>query len=239
MAVNNLLSMISFRLQKRVSLHGFRGFTLAEVLITLVIIGVIASMTIPTLMNNTNKQEYVSKLKKTYSTFAQATNRIISEQGMPRGDIGGWATDSDNVAALYKKHLSNAKECLNGQGCFENVVYKNLNGSNFKNLDADSNANYRKFILADGTSVLIGRVTQSCGQNWDGKSDDCFQIYVDINGAKKPNKAGHDLYSFVVKSDGLHPRGCDVADCTTHKGADNVTGADCTCRVLREGAINY
>ena len=215
------------------------GFTLAEVLITLVIIGVIAAMTIPTLMNNTNKQEYVSKLKKAYSTLAQATNRIISEQGIPRGDIGGWATDSDNVAELYKKHLSIAKECLNGQGCFPNVSYKHFNGNNAKNLDTNDNANYRKFLLSDGTSILIGRIIPACTQNWDGKSDDCFQIYVDVNGAKNPNKAGVDLFSFVVKNDGMYPRGCDVADCTTYRGNDNIAGMDCACKVLREGAINY
>ena len=71
MAVYSLLSgFFGVRLLKKYNLNGFRGFTLAEVLITLVIIGVIASMTIPTLMNKTNKQEYVSRLKKAYSTLS-------------------------------------------------------------------------------------------------------------------------------------------------------------------------
>ena len=48
------------------------GFTLAEVLITLVIIGVIAAMTVPTLMNNTNAQEFRSALKKAISGANQA-----------------------------------------------------------------------------------------------------------------------------------------------------------------------
>ncbi|MBR6163646.1 type II secretion system protein [bacterium] len=87
------------------------AFTLAEVLITLVIIGVIAAITVPTLMNKTNNQEYVSKLKKAYSTLSQATNLIIAEEGTPRADKGGWAKDADNVYNLYKKHLNNAKEC--------------------------------------------------------------------------------------------------------------------------------
>ena len=78
-------------LLKSVSLKGFQGFTLAEVLITLVIIGVITSMTIPTLMNNTNKQEYVSRLKKAYSALSQATNKIIADEGNPNPSIGGWA----------------------------------------------------------------------------------------------------------------------------------------------------
>ena len=48
------------------------GFTLAEVLITLVIIGVIAAMTIPTLLSNTNKQETKTALKKAMSIINQA-----------------------------------------------------------------------------------------------------------------------------------------------------------------------
>ena len=55
------------------------AFTLAEVLITLVIVGVIAALTIPSMINKTNNQETVSRLKKAYSTLAQATQRIIFE----------------------------------------------------------------------------------------------------------------------------------------------------------------
>ena len=108
---------------KRVSLKGFKGFTLAEVLITLVIIGVIASMTIPTLMNNTNKQEYVSRLKKAYSALSQATNKIIADEGNPNPSIGGWAVDTEAVYNMYKKYLSVAKDCgYNTAGCFD-VTY--------------------------------------------------------------------------------------------------------------------
>ena len=74
-------------------------------LITLVIIGVIAAITVPTLINKTNKQEYVSKLKKTYSTLAQATNLIIAEEGTPKASVGGWASSAKNIYDLYKKHL--------------------------------------------------------------------------------------------------------------------------------------
>ena len=95
------------------------GFTLAEVLITLVIIGVIAAATIPTLINNTKKQEYVSSLKKTYSTLATVTNKIMNDEGMPRGDIGGWATSHSAIFNQYKKYLSYIKECDVGKdGCY-------------------------------------------------------------------------------------------------------------------------
>ena len=218
--------------------RNYNAFTLAEVLITLVIIGVIASMTIPTLMNNTNKQEYVSKLKKTYSTLAQATNKIIADEGMPRGDIGGWANNRENVYALYKKYLSNTKDCGNGQGCFADTYYKHLNGGLYKNLDTSS---HYRFVLSDGTSVLIDVVNSSCNRDWDGNNNDCAQIWVDINGVKGPNTAGKDWFSFLLKEDGLHPRGCNNTDCTgpTTATADTIRGLDCTCQVLRTSEMNY
>ena len=216
------------------------AFTLAEVLITLVIIGVIAAMTIPTLINKTNKQEYVSKLKKAYSTLAQVTNRIIAEEGKPRADIGGWATDSENIYQLYKKYLTNAKDCLNGQGCFANETYKFLNGNNFGNLDTWNQASFRKLILSDGTSLLIDRTNTSCTENWDNQSNDCAQFWVDINGAKGPNTAGIDWFSFVLKENGLYPRGCTNDYCDTNASPpDGAVGLDCTCKVIRENAMNY
>lgn len=99
------------------------GFTLAEVLITLVIIGVIAAITVPSLINKTNNQETVSRLKKAYSTLAQVTNKIIAEEGSPQN----WVTTPDNVFNLYKKHLNNARECSSESGCIPQLTYKYLN----------------------------------------------------------------------------------------------------------------
>ena len=57
------------------------GFTLAEVLITLGIIGVVAAMTIPTLIANTNAQKYRSKFKKSISTLSQAARMSQAQYG--------------------------------------------------------------------------------------------------------------------------------------------------------------
>ena len=117
------------------------GFTLAEVLITLVIIGVIASMTIPTLMNKTNKQEYVAGLKKVYSSLSQATQKIISEEGLPRADIGGWATSNQAVYDMYKKYLSVTKDCGTNTGCYPQEAAKYA--FNYKN-SVDGNKDSRQ-----------------------------------------------------------------------------------------------
>ena len=216
------------------------GFTLAEVLITLVIVGVIAAMTIPTLMNNTNNQELVSKLKKTYSTMAQATNRIIAEEGNPRDDIGGWATSRENIYNLYKKHLNKAKDCGSGTGCFEqmtadNGFYKRLNGTNYYSASFNYSQRYR-LILADGAQVLFADLYSGCSGSGFSSNDMCANMWIDINGEKKPNQWGKDLFIFVLKEDGLHPAGCDGNSSDCNK---NGSGYSCACKVIREGAINY
>src|SRR5574344_1376129 len=60
----------------------FSGFTLAEVLIVLAIIGVVASMTLPTLINKVQKQEYVTALKKEYSMLNDGFAQILADEGV-------------------------------------------------------------------------------------------------------------------------------------------------------------
>ena len=220
--------------------RNYDAFTLAEVLITLVIVGVIAAMTIPTLMNNTNKQELVSKLKKTYSTMAQATNRIITDEGNPRGDIGGWAASPEAVYNMYKKYLNKAKDCGSGSGCFESMVsnngyYKNLNGGNYYNSRFASNQFYR-LILSDGAQLLIADTASDCSQSYHDSTNGCSSLWIDINGEKKPNQWGRDIFIFILKEDGLYPAGCEGNSSDCNK---NSTGYNCACKVFRENAMNY
>ena len=210
------------------------AFTLAEVLITLVIIGVIAAITVPTLINKTNNQEYVSKLKKTYSTLAQATNLIIAEEGTPKASVGGWATNPQNIYDLYRKHLINAKECAGDTGCFGQGTYIRLNGDLDGNFDTANN--YRKLVLADGVQIMFySDISDDCTKTYSGTLNYCALIYVDINGRRKPNIYGRDVFVFALKEKGLYPAGCDV-DGHCNK---NEHGGACACKVLRESAINY
>ena len=68
-----------------------KAFTLAEVLITLGIIGVVAAMTIPTLIQNSFEKKVVSQLKETQSIISQ-TVRMAEEE---YGDIEGWELKQD------------------------------------------------------------------------------------------------------------------------------------------------
>ncbi|MBR6163666.1 type II secretion system protein [bacterium] len=206
------------------------GFTLAEVLITLVIIGVIAAITVPTLMNKTNNQEYVSRLKKAYSTLSQVTNKIIADNGIPRGS--DWTISVDSVYNMYKKYLVNAKECSHDSGCFSQKTYKFLNGDDNPD-NFDEHWGWQKLILADGTQVMFHSASNECQGN-----SHCARIYVDINGVKKPNKYGRDLFVFALREQSLLPYGCGDNISDNCNAGDN-HGHTCACKVLREGAMNY
>ena len=215
------------------------AFTLAEVLITLVIIGVIASMTIPTLINKTNKQEYVSRLKKAYSTFAQVTNRIIAENGTPdnwhlKGNRS-YDEASENFGKLYQKYLSSAKQCTSSQrGCFSSVV-KDMGGSNFDSVYSDS-SNYYRLLLSDGSTVLFdGNIFDDCTI---GSMSGCSYFFVDVNGEKGPNVAGRDVFQFFIAKNGLQPAGINNDGISpTSKCRQN--NLECTWKVLLENAMNY
>ena len=225
---------------KSPDLKYYGGFTLAEVLITLVIVGVIASMTIPTLMNNTNKQEYVSKLKKAYSTLSQATNKIIADNGLPRADIGGWATSSQAVYDMYIKYLSKAKECggNNAEQCFGSSYLRLNNGTEVSFDTYDTNS--KRFVLADGTSVMIDRtVSGNCSFAHMAATNPeaCAMILVDVNGVKKPNQMGRDTFMFILRENDLYPAGCGgtFADTCEKTGR----GWSCACKVLTDGKMDY
>lgn len=111
--------------------------------------------------------------------------------------------------------------------------YKRLNG-NFGNLN---DTNKYAMVIADGVALLMGEsdYRENCTQQAAGTYGVCQSIIVDINGPKGPNSVGEDTFSFCLREDGLVPTGCEYEACV--KGVD--LGWGCTCKVLREGAINY
>src|SRR5574344_1973996 len=101
------------KLSKGKPVSKFLAFTLAEVLITLGIIGVVAALTIPTLMQKTQERESISKLKKVFSVLQNAYSRAINDEG----EISDWGTISDDdagsdlVMQKFVSYLNVLKNC--------------------------------------------------------------------------------------------------------------------------------
>ena len=180
------------------------AFTLAEVLITLGIIGVVAAMTLPSVIANYREKETVTKLKKLNSTFQNAYNLLIQDE-FGGVDASGWGDISqDEFVKVFTKYLQVSKVCSVGQaqGCFGDIKYANLGGvANQLYFDPLS-----AFVLNDGSAVAIGWIN---GNNPEhvALTGDYGQLFVDINGKKSPNVLGRDVFSFVIRKDKLIARG--------------------------------
>ena len=92
------------------------AFTLAEVLITLGIIGVVAAMTLPSLVNKYREQEIITRVKKTYTSIAQALELVQANYGTP-GDNSSLFAKGRSSAEITKelsKYFNGARYCEAG-----------------------------------------------------------------------------------------------------------------------------
>lgn len=211
------------------------AFTLAEVLITLGIIGIVAAMTIPTLIGNADKQKIVSQVKEDYSILAQATNQINNDCG---GDVVSCVTsppvtrsEKEQVATLYKEKLSISKDCNDGAttGCFANTTYTRLNNNSFYNIETYTNWTNSRLGLANGAAVAF---------QWFGATGYppyYFEAAIDINGPKAPNQVGKDYFIFVydINKKALVPEP-SVSTCVA-----GGMGNGCATKILQENDITY
>lgn len=138
------------------------GFTLAEVLITLGIIGVVAAMTIPTLMQKTNDAELKSGFKKMISVINQGISMNYALDGVDFSNISGLGTVDDTEGTSWLGFLYNRL----------NVV-----GSS-----TSDNSGYVTVYFSDGSAMLV---PTSAGSDCN-ELDDC-PVIIDVNGKKGPN----------------------------------------------------
>ncbi len=167
------------------------AFTLAEVLITLGIIGVVAAMTLPTLINNYEKKETVSKLKKVYAVLTNTTQMAMAEYG----DTTGWdLQDGYNVSTgkyfaekYLIPYLKVAKTCEDNSSADCNYSMHPLDGQSYTLINEYDQKSY-KFYLVDGTFIMVLSRTDYTPH------PKLVYIVFDINGQKNPNKYGRDIF---------------------------------------------
>ena len=214
------------------------AFTLAEVLVTLIIIGVISAMTVPGLKRHAEMEEYAVGCKKAFSTISNATK--MAE--LKHGDMKRWAKINENsedglkkIYEYYNGEMNIIKYCATDTGCWEQSI--SLSGENVGSTTGiTSDSISVSFTTADGMHwVMSGGDPATVGV--DDAAEGSIIVWADINGNKKPNQVGSDVFSFVIDPKrGVLPGGSDneSENCT----ADG-TGYDCAARVIREGKITY
>ena len=181
------------------------AFTLAEVLITLGIIGVVAAMTMPSLIQNYQEKATVTKLKKCYSLVSQAYVSILNDEGESDTLQAG---DDLEMMEKFGKYLKYQKTCGRNKGCFPNVTYKSVTGNGYSKWEDDTTDRSRA-ILTDGTLIMFNKSAM-----WGGNKGNYLyaQIYVDINGFKGPNQLGKDFFYFYISPEKIVPAGAKALE---------------------------
>lgn len=181
------------------------AFTLAEVLITLGIIGVVAAMTMPSLIQNYQEKATVTKLKKCYSLVSQAYVSILNDEG---GSDTLQAGDDLEMMEKFGKYLKYQKTCGRNKGCFPNVTYKSVTGNGYSKWE-DYTTDRSRAILTDGTLIMFNKSAL-----WRGNEGNYLyaQIYVDINGFKGPNQLGRDFFYFYINPEKIVPGGAKALE---------------------------
>lgn len=198
------------------------AFTLAEVLITLGIIGVVAAVTLPTLISNHKKQVYVTQLKKSVSTLEQAFQLALADSGVDElGNTDLFLSIGEAECNMFND--SNSQACSQFYTMFKKYI---------KIVDVKKNSDYKysyikkgstpiypqgytnNYIisLADGSLIFSYRFFKE--QQTSSYTCDFIKsqggimcaksgfLTIDVNGKKGPNIEGRDSFSFYIASNG-------------------------------------
>ena len=218
------------------------AYSLAEILVTLTIIGVIASMTIPSLQADANRRTYAAGCKKAFSTLSNALS--ISEQ--MNAPARKWSMSDANTAKdfaeYWQPYLNVTKTCSNKAGCFGDGIYYKYDKTRFTDLsDVGRVTPPFAFQTADGMNVAYDVYPDYASTSMYGVNNveaPLIYFFVDVNGNKGPNTLGLDTFIFVRNKDGMQPAGVSqpLSNIKCGKGKD---GTECAAMVIKYGDLDY
>jgi prepilin-type N-terminal cleavage/methylation domain-containing protein len=221
-----------------------KGFTLAEVLITLGIIGIVAALTIPGLIADYQEKANIVKLKKIYSMFQQAyaLAEIDQEGGYDKWNLNCQMSDACMqrlVDIFYKPYFKISKICKGTlTGCYV-TSGKKVDGT-AQGISVPSW--YQVIVLIDGT-VIYGDPNTQYNCNSRGIQEvPCAWALVDVNGSQKPNRDGVDRFQLEINQNGIRPLG--VQGQTTNYNFENgclgkKQGIGCTAWAIYNENMDY
>ena len=183
-----------------------KAFTLAEILITLAVIGIVAALTLPGLIQNHNEKAW-STAKDLWEKKLTETVRRMNIDGVMTGH-----ESTEDFMNTFKNYMKVIKTCDNNDinkcyspkivttGKDEEPIEIETNGltsaSSMGLKEWQTNTNTMSFVIADGTTVIMA-YQKECPYadpiEDTGSQVSCMAYMVDVNGKKGPNRVGKDI----------------------------------------------
>lgn len=187
-----------------------KGFTLAETLITLGIVGIVAVMTLPSVIQKQHEKETVAKVKKAYSVLSQAYLMATNEFGT--FDQWGITTGMNNSQSHIifgnnmKKFMKLSRDCV---GMSDADTDKNCP---LKDSSAGTSSYYSRVVLSNGSLITFRMYSNSCKSAYatSGKKDTCGIIRLYTNPTAKTQK-GKNAFDFFLTKNAIVPEGTQNA----------------------------
>ena len=226
------------------------AFTLAEVLITLGIIGVVAALTLPSLIQNYHEKQRVTQLKKAYSVMQNAFLMAQEEYG----DVTDWGltitntgekdddgndildnSGTENVMNILMKYVEKSKIPQNSYiGYVESIDGRQA----FWPWEVSAD---KYFYLKDGTVVTMGWIgSLDCNGDYQGKKIVCSDFWI-VFPKKSKMKIGVDVFNFLFTTEGFKPNSTTKNYCNAFEavGRADINGRGCTAHALYNGNMDY
>ena len=163
-------------------------------LITLGIIGVVAALTIPTLVTAYQKKVTAERLKEVYAQMIQATKLYESETGEDVALYDTQLSDKDFLNQYFVPYMKVIQTCESVEQCYHNEVPVAIDRKT---------AILVRYMLVLANGTYVGVLSAAGG----------ITFYIDINGAGKPNRSGRDIFNFFLFNAGtLGEHACNMSD---------------------------
>lgn len=222
----------------RVSFH--KAFTLAEVLIALVVIGLVSSLVIPVMMDYVHKDMMAIALRKAYSTINQ-TLPLMTRDFDVNGNMNdtGLFNGSDSLFGdNLVRYLKVAKNCQTNSGCFPASMGTEYPRNSAQVSSSSVVGNHYSFVTNDNMAYMVESTGAGCLASYDGASSllftrqltqICGKLWVDVNAFKPPNTFGNDIFLFYITNGvtpSLYPAG-GRDDAKMRWSTDGVNSINC------------
>lgn len=179
-----------------------KAFTLAEIIITMGIVGVIAAMTVPDLVSDYQNKTMAVQIRKFSNDLNEAVDLYLTDKG--KNSLASTNIYSDLTDFVNDKYFSLAKSCLpEAPGCFASENYYSMDQTKNSAFKCSGNS----YILSNSVAICpVIKTTETTtnnplGQNYTFVKKE-FQINVDINGPEPPNIGGRDMFKLSITDTG-------------------------------------